>query len=142
MPFLSQFRKRYFVNKKLQQRFSELETQLDEIEKTKRSVNGAYGATETIDYGFIPFMIMYIEDIVTSKIRYPIPFALNRAIGKTDFLKETINATISETQIEFDWTADVYQSPFVSYTAYATAYTRTAWVYVYNMELGREFPDV
>lgn len=38
------------MNKKLQQRFSELETQLDEIEKTKRSVNGAYGATETIDY--------------------------------------------------------------------------------------------
>lgn len=37
------------MNKKLQQRFSELEYQLDEIEKTKKSVNGVYGQVQTID---------------------------------------------------------------------------------------------
>jgi hypothetical protein len=37
------------MNKKLAQRFVELEGQLDDIEATKRSVNGTYGSTETID---------------------------------------------------------------------------------------------
>lgn len=37
------------MNKKLQKRFSDLETQLNEIEKTKRYVNGTYGPTEAID---------------------------------------------------------------------------------------------
>lgn len=37
------------MNKKLTQRFDELQQQLDDIEKTKITVNGAYGTTETID---------------------------------------------------------------------------------------------
>ncbi|WP_278382334.1 hypothetical protein [Pseudoalteromonas distincta] len=37
------------MNKKLTQRFVELESQLNDIEATKRSVNGAYGTTEAID---------------------------------------------------------------------------------------------
>lgn len=37
------------MNAKLKQRFSELEVQLDQIENTKRTVNGLYGATEVID---------------------------------------------------------------------------------------------
>ena len=37
------------MNKKLTQRFDELQQQLDDIEKTKRTVSGAYGPKETID---------------------------------------------------------------------------------------------
>lgn len=37
------------MNKKLAQRFVELENQLDVIEATRKNVSGAYGTTETID---------------------------------------------------------------------------------------------
>ncbi|QPL52374.1 hypothetical protein [Vibrio navarrensis] len=37
------------MNKKLAQRFNELQDQLDTIEGTKKTVNGAYGSAETID---------------------------------------------------------------------------------------------
>lgn len=54
------------MNKKLQQRFSELEAQLDEIEKTKKFINGAYGATEIIDYEFFTGWKVKVKNLLVT----------------------------------------------------------------------------
>lgn len=52
------------MNKKIAQRFSELKSQLDEIEKTKTLVDGAYSSVETIDYEMLTGWIVKVENLL------------------------------------------------------------------------------
>lgn len=55
------------MNKKLIQRFSELEVQLDKIEETKKLINGLHGITESIDYElFVGWMVKVKNLLVTA----------------------------------------------------------------------------